>query len=74
MSSVLFNIYMDEFSYKLNQSYIGFSMNGIIIIINNLMCVYDTCINASSPSALQELVDIRPHLAVINVSVLIRKG
>jgi len=40
MSPVFVNIFIDELSSNLNQSYIGCSMNGMII--NNLMHVDDT--------------------------------
>jgi len=56
MSHLLFNIYMDELSCNLNQSYIGFSMNGMII--NHFIYAYDTCIIAPSPTALHELFGI----------------
>ena len=54
MSPVLFNIYMDELSCNLNQSYIGCSMNGMII--NHLMYADDTCIITPSHSAIPTTV------------------
>ena len=71
MSPVLFNIYMDELSCNLNQSYIGCSMNGMII--NHLMYADDTCIIAPSPSALQELLDICADFAVSNFIIFNEK-
>jgi hypothetical protein len=68
---VLLNIYMDELGCNLNQSYIGCSMNGMMI--NHLMYADDTCIIAHSPTALQELLDICAEFAVSNVIVLMRK-
>ena len=64
MSPVLFNIYMDELSCNLNQSYIGCSMNGMII--NHLMYADDACIVVPSPSALHELRYISADFAVSN--------
>ena len=64
MWPVLFNIYMDELSCNLNQSYIGCSMNGMII--THLMYVDDTHIIGHSPSALQVLLDIYADFAVSN--------
>ena len=71
MSPVLFNIYVDEPSCNFNQSYIGCSMNGIII--NHLMYAVDTCIIAPSPTALQELLDTCADFAVSNFIILMRK-
>jgi len=68
---LLFNIYMDELSCNLNQSYISCSMNGMII--NHLMYADDTCIIAPSPSAIQELLDICADFAVSNFIILIEK-
>jgi hypothetical protein len=65
MSPVLFNIYLDEPSCNLNRSYIACSMNGMII--NHLIYADDTCIIATSPSALLELLDICSDFAVSNV-------
>ena len=62
---------MDVLSCNLNQSYIGCSMNGMII--NHLMYVDYTCIIAPSPSALQELIDISADFAVSNL-FLMRKS
>ena len=55
---------MDELSCTLNQSYIGCSMN--IMIINHLMYAVDTCIIAPSSTALQELLDICDDFVVSN--------
>ena len=64
MSPILFNVYMDDLSHKLNKSRIGCSMNGTII--NHLMYADDTCIIAPSPSALQELIHICSEYASSN--------
>ena len=56
MSPILFNIYMDELSCELNRCNIGCSLNGTLI--NHIMYADDTCIIASSPSALQRLLNI----------------
>ena len=68
MSPVLFSIYMDELSCKLNQSHIGCSMNGMII--NYLLYADDTCIIAASPTALHVLLDIWADFAVPNLIIL----
>ena len=56
MSPILFNIYMDELNCELNRCNIGCSLNGTLI--NHIMYADDTCIIASSPSALQRLLNI----------------
>ena len=71
VSPVLFNIYTDELSCSLNQSYMGCSMNGMTI--NHLMYANDTCIIAPSPSAPEELLDICADLAVSNFIIFNEK-
>ena len=58
---------MDELSCNVNKSYIGFSMNGMII--NHLMYANDTCIIAASSTALQELLDICADFPFSNVII-----
>ena len=61
---MLFNNYIDELSYNLNHSYIGYGINGIII--NHLMYVDDACIIATQPWTLQEIIDICADLWATN--------
>jgi len=71
MPPVLFNIYIDELSCNLNQSYIGCIMNGMII--NHLVYADDTCIITPSPSALHELLDICADFAISNFIIFNEK-
>lgn len=56
ISPILFNIYMDNLSDKLNESCIGCHFNGKLF--NHLMYADDTCVFAPSVSGLQKLLDI----------------
>ena len=55
LSPVLFNIYLDDLSVKLNNS-VGCSINGCTI--NHLFYADDSILMAPSPSGLQKLIDI----------------
>ena len=56
MSPLLFNLYMDDLSTRLNRSNIGYNPNNVLV--NHLMYADDTCIIAPSPYALQKLLHI----------------
>jgi hypothetical protein len=64
MSPVLFNVYMNDLSVRLNASKCGCNINGSFI--NHLMYADDSCVIAPSPSALQRLLDICNSFAYEN--------
>ena len=64
ISPVYFNIYMDGLSNDLKRSKIGCKINGEIL--NHLLYADDSCIIASSPSALQKLLNICCEYAETN--------
>jgi hypothetical protein len=64
ISPIYFNMYMDGLSDMLNDSKIGCTINGQVI--NHLMYADDSCIVASSPSGLQQLLDLCCQYAEYN--------
>ena len=56
MSPLLFNIYINDLSIKLNESKCGCCINGTFV--NHLMYADDSCVIAPSPGALQKLLRI----------------
>ncbi len=71
LSPILFNIYMDDLSVVLNNSKLGCRINGTAV--NHLMYADDTCLIASSPTALQNLLNICSDFAYVN-SVVFNEG
>ena len=56
LSPFFFNVYMDDLSVLLSKSYIGCNVNGVNV--NHLFYADDAVLLASSPSALQKLLNI----------------
>ena len=67
MSSVLFNIYIDDLSSALNDSISRRSLNGVLC--NHLMYADDTCIITHSQSALFKLLKICTQFAKDNTII-----
>ena len=55
LSPILFNLYMDNLSHNLNNSYVGCTLNGIYA--NHLAYADDMCLMAPSANGLQVLLD-----------------
>ena len=64
LSPALFNMYMDDLSTVLNNTFIGCSINGVLC--NHLMYADDTCIITPSPSAMYKLLKICTKFAEDN--------
>lgn len=64
ISPLLFNLYMNGLSKKLNESQIGCNINGKFV--NHLLYADDSCLIAPSPAALQKLLDICDYYAQEN--------
>jgi len=67
MSPILFNVYIDDLSVKLNESKIGCMFNDTMY--NHLIYADDTCIIAPSPSAMYDLLQICNEFALDNTVV-----
>ena len=67
ISPIYFNLYMDGLSQDLNESRIGCGFNGQIM--NHLLYADDSCIIASSPTSLQQMLDICSNYAALNTII-----
>ena len=56
LSPILFNLYMNDLSVRLNQQVIGCNYNGVVM--NHMFYADDSVLLAPSPSALQKLLNI----------------
>ena len=71
LSPLLFKVYVDDLSIGLTNMKIGCNFNGHFI--NHLVYADDTVLIASSPSALQKLIDFCTSYAENNDLVINRK-